>query len=398
MIPDIERMRQCLRGFDLTRLLVEEMGWNHCPGSAVAVSVGERQFHAVPVAEKVDFIVWKCESDDGRIPDYATRRQVDTKITGQTFEHMIVFVDGARREQVWQWVLRETDKPAVSREYTFSAGQTGEPVLQRLQKLAFGIDEEESLTISLVTDRVKNALNVEKITKKFYEDYQNEADAFREFITGIHMPGEADWYASLMLNRLMFIYFIQKRGFLDGDPDYLRNRLNRVRDVRGPDRFHDFYRSFLQRLFHEGLGTPESERSPELAVLLGNVPYLNGGIFDVHDLERENSDIRIPDAAFERLFNFFDRYSWHLDERPHARDNEINPDVLGHIFEKSVNQKEKGAYYTKEDITGYMAENTIIPRLLDMARQPASPPARQPASPPARQPASPNFALTPTDG
>ncbi len=158
----------------------------------------------------------------------------------------------------------------------------------------------------------------------------------------------------------------KKRGFLDGDTNYLRNRLSHIRTTVGPDRFHGFYRLFLKRLFHEGLGTPEVERQPELTALLGRVPFLNGGIFDVHDIERDNPDISIPDAAFDRLFAFFDRYSWHLDHRPGARDNEINPDVLGHIFEKSINQREQGAYYTKDDVTGYMAENTIVPRLLDM--------------------------------
>ena len=54
-------------------------------------------------------------------------------------------------------------------------------------------------------------------------------------------------------------------------------------------------------------------------------------------------------------------YQWHLDERPLRNDNEINPDVLGYIFEKYINQKQMGAYYTKEDITDYISKNTIIP-------------------------------------
>ena len=62
-------------------------------------------------------------------------------------------------------------------------------------------------------------------------------------------------------------------------------------------------------------------------------------------------------------------YRWHLDERPHREDNEINPDVLGYIFEKYVNQKQMGAYYTKEDITGYISRNTVIPFLFDAARK-----------------------------
>ena len=106
-----------------------------------------------------------------------------------------------------------------------------------------------------------------------------------------------------------------------------------------------------------------------MAELLGQVPFLNGGLFDVHDLERDNPDISIPDAAFERVFDFFDGYRWHLDERPRREDNEINPDVLGYIFEKYVNQKQMGAYYTKEDITGYITRTTVIPFLFDAAKK-----------------------------
>ena len=172
-----------------------------------------------------------------------------------------------------------------------------------------------------------------------------------------------------MLNRMMFVYFVQKQGFLDGDPDYLRSKLDQVKRERGEGKFQLFYHKFLRRLFHEGLGKPESARDPDLNILLGKVPFLNGGLFDVHDLERDNPDITIPDEAFERVFDFFDGYRWHLDERPRREDNEINPDVLGYIFEKYVNQKQMGAYYTKEDITGYITRNTVIPFLFDAAKK-----------------------------
>ena len=165
------------------------------------------------------------------------------------------------------------------------------------------------------------------------------------------------------------LHFIQKRGFLDGNPDYLRDRLKRVRQQQGEGNFLGFYRLFLLRLFHEGLGQPEADRAPELAALLGKVPYLNGGLFEVHDLEQNNPQIHIPDEAFEQIFAFFDAYQWHLDDRPLRNDNEINPDVLGYIFEKYINQKQMGAYYTKEDITGYISRNTIIPFLFDQAKK-----------------------------
>ncbi|MCK4826764.1 SAM-dependent methyltransferase, partial [bacterium] len=135
----------------------------------------------------------------------------------------------------------------------------------------------------------------------------------------------------------------------------------------GNDQFYSFYRYFLLRLFHEALGG--LERDPDLEELIGNVPYLNGGIFELHQIEKDNPDIYIPDEAFERTLDFFDQYQWHLDDRPLRSDNEINPDVLGYIFEKYINQKQMGAYYTKEDITEYISKNTIIPYIFSAAQK-----------------------------
>lgn len=58
---------------------------------------------------------------------------------------------------------------------------------------------------------------------------------------------------------------------------------------------------------------------------------------------RRRRKIAIADIAFEHLFSFFREYDWHLDERENRNDREINPDVLGYIFEKYINQKEMGA-------------------------------------------------------
>ncbi len=131
-----------------------------------------------------------------------------------------------------------------------------------------------------------------------------------------------------------------------------------------------FYRKFLCPLFFEGFAKKESDRSAEINKLLGEIPYLNGGLFLKHQIEElHGKHIQITDSAFEKLFDFFDQYQWHLDERPLKRDNEINPDVLGYIFEKYINQKQMGAYYTKEDITEYISKNTVIPFLFDAAKE-----------------------------
>jgi hypothetical protein len=217
--------------------------------------------------------------------------------------------------------------------------------------------------------------NVEKITRKFYDRFKREHAAFCNFIQGICSQGDREWYTSVMLNRLMFIYFIQKKGFLattnkhalDGDLDYLRTQLKMSQEHNRSKASCSFYRYFLLRLFSEGLNV--RERIPQVEQLLGNVPYLNGSIFSIHQLEHDYPDIQIPDEAFERIFDFFDEYSWYLGDRPDKAANEINPDILAYIFEKYINQKQMGAYYTKEDVTEYISKNTIIPCIFEVVER-----------------------------
>ncbi len=370
MPVSIEELRPYLQAFDFPRLFVDGLGWNHYFTEPFVVRVNDRNYTLKPFAEKAGFAVYECDSSvDNNIPQYPIRRKIESEVAKRTFEHLIIFTDPGRKAQVWQWVRRETGKPTVCQEIPFVGGQSGDHLLQRIQPLFVSLDEEPSLNIALVVSRVRGALDVEKVTKRFYDRFSTELTAFGGFIEGITAQGDRDWYASLMLNRMMFVYFIQKKRFLDGDDDYLRTKLHEVQEKHGDGRFHHFYREFLLKLFHHGLGQPEAKRATDLVVLLGRVPFLNGGLFDVHDLERANPDIAISDKAFERVFDFFDGYRWHLDERPYREDNEINPDVLGYIFEKYVNQKQMGAYYTKEDITGYISRNTVVPFLFDAARK-----------------------------
>ena len=259
----------------------------------------------------------------------------------------------------------------ASRDHRFDVSQSGDSLIQRLEQIAIGMQEEEGLTLFDVTGRTRAAFDVDRVTKKFYDRFKTEHAEFLKFIKGIKEKADLEWYTSLMLNRLMFVYFIQKKGFLDGEIDYLKDRMQKVRAFNCKDKFHSFYRYFLLRLFHDGLGKSPDERklNKEFEQLLGKVPYLNGGFFEVHQLEERNTEIDIPDKAFEKLFAFFDEFKWHLDERPLRDDKEINPDVVGYIFEKYINQKQMGAYYTKEDITEYISKNCIIPFLFDAAEK-----------------------------
>ena len=366
---DRSKVRKHLGNFDLQPLFIEELGWDH-GGSDTEVAIADRSFALKAVAHKRGMVAYQYVADsDAVFPGHPTRQKIEKAVAKTVREHVIVYATRDRAAQYWQWVKREPGRPDRSRLHIYRQGQPGEALIQKLEHLVFTLDEEDDLTIVDVSGRVRAAFDVERVTKRFYDRFKKEHDAFLGFIDGIEALADREWYASLMLNRMMFIYFIQKRGFLDSDLNYLRNRLERMQREHGEDHFQTFYRLFLLRLFHEGLSQPAADRAPELAKLLGKIPYLNGGLFEVHDLERDNQEIHIPDKAFLRIFDFFDAYQWHLDDRPLHDDKEINPDVLGYIFEKYINQKQMGAYYTKEDITGYIGRNTVIPFLFDQAKK-----------------------------
>ena len=296
MPASIEELRPHLQAFDFPRLFVECLGWNHYTTELVSVHIDDREYSLKPVTEKAGFVVYQCDSAvDDNIPPYPIRRKIESQIAKRAFEHLIVFVDSERTTQVWQWVKREAGRPPACREQEFRAGQGGDPILQRLRDVAFDLeDEDKGVGISDVTSRVRKAFDVEKVTKRFYERFRAELTAFGEFIDGITAQGDRDWYASLMLNRMMFIYFIQKKGFLDGDLDYLHSKLREVQSKHGNGQFQHFYREFLLKLFHDGLGQLESARDEELVALLGKVPFLNGGLFEKHHLEENNPGINIP--------------------------------------------------------------------------------------------------------
>ena len=363
--------RQLLKQFDFRNLFLQELGWdNH--KAALEIPIDGKTHQLIAVAQKRGMVAYQCATPAGEsLPEYAVRRKIEQQVAKAAHEHLIIFTDAALTTQIWQWVKRELGKPAACREHRFDKSQSGEALFQKLEPIAFTLDEEETLVLTDVTSSVRAGFDVERVTKAFYRDFDTHRKAFLKFIDGIGEVADCEWYASVMLNRLMFVYFIQRKGFLDGDHNYLRNRLDRCKKEQGKDKFYTFYRYFLLRLFHEGFGKRRKDRAPDLEKLLGNIPYLNGGLFDVHELEkpeRYGQVIQIPDKAFERVFDYFDEYQWHLDERPLKNDKEINPDVLGYIFEKYINQKQMGAYYTKEDITEYISKSTVLPFLFDAAR------------------------------
>lgn len=271
-----ERARGLLHAFHFEELF-NELGWDYYVAKLpVAITANGIQTHLTlqAIAEKRGMTVLHCPT----LPDYQIRRAVEREVAKHYHENLIIYSDPAQRRQVWQWVRHEPGKPLANRERRWEQGQSGELILQLLAGISFGLDEEADLTIIDVTSRVRAAFDVERVTKRFYERFKSQHDRFLKFIEGIPDADLCRWYASVMLNRLMFIYFIQKKGFLDKDANYLANRLQRYMTAaasRSAADNNNFYRDFLCPLFFQGFAQKEHDQA--VRALLGDVPYLTEG-------------------------------------------------------------------------------------------------------------------------
>ena len=375
---NISNTRDRLQKFEFARLFVEELGWSN-PKSRNPVrsqlSTKNSQsfpYTRTPIAQLSGVVAFEVTTGNG-IPDAKIRAAIHKQVAEEHVENLLIFLDAARSQSLWYWVKREGNK-AHGRDHLYIKGQPGDLFLSKLAAMVVDISEldaQGNIPVTEVANRLKAALDVERVTKKFFVEFDTQRLSFVEHIQGIEDDHQRRWYASVLMNRLMFIWFLQRKGFLDGaDRDYLTGKLAASKK-RGADKF---YSVFLKSLFFEGFAKPEPARSPDTRALLGKIRYLNGGLFLPHRVELNHGfpnkqTIKIADVAFENIFALFNRYSWNLNDTPGGDDQEINPDVLGYIFEKYINQKEFGAYYTRPEMTGYLCERTIYKLVLDRVNQ-----------------------------
>jgi hypothetical protein len=356
--------REHLNAFDFKTLFIEDLGWSKPTNrETVPFECQDAAFIRQEIAALSGVVVFEVTAADGSIPDADTCKAVHKQVSELFHENLLIFLDAERTQSLWYWAKREGAK-LFPRRHSYFRGQPGDLFLSKISAMFVDIadmDAEGGVSVVQAAKRLQDALDVATTTKKFFKDFETEHAKFLTLIEGIGDERDRRWYASVLLNRLMFIYFLQRKGFLDGgNRNYLQDKLARYADDTGR-----YYSEFLKTLFFEGFAKPADKRTPEANALLGSIVYLNGGLFLEHQIEERWTAITIPDAAFHALFSLFSRYSWNLDDTPGGKDDEINPDVLGYIFEKYINQKAFGAYYTRTEITEYLCEQTIHRLILD---------------------------------
>lgn len=355
-------------------MFIREMGWNNPKGQTTFdITIEDCVYEFQQIADRSGFQVLTCKVQD--IPSSSMCKKIDTRLHRTANDYICIYHLPHSEHHLWVVPVKKVEKrDLVLVEY--DSANKADFLFEKMEDLCFDLDERT--TIMDVKEKVQAGfiVNSEKITKDFYTGFRKEHTNFAKYITGIDdeitdlkKNRNKQWYTSVMLNRLMFCYFIQKKGFLNLNPNYLRDKLAWVKSEKGEGHFYDsFYRGFLVSLFHDGLNSPRHQQ--DFVQKYGRIPYLNGGMFSIHELEEQYPTLDIADEAFESLFAFFDQWHWHLDDRLTASGKDINPDVLGYIFEQYINDRaQMGAYYTKEDITEYIGRNTILPFLMDATKK-----------------------------
>jgi type I restriction-modification system DNA methylase subunit len=213
-----------------------------------------------------------------------------------------------------------------------------------------------------IRDKHDEAFDVEKVTDRFFSEYKLVFESVEGSIEGIENDEQKRLFTQKLFNRLMFIAFVQKKGWLEfnGSGDYFKALWQDYKKAKSQP-LGNFYRDRLSHLFFEGLNDPDKQGDKKLIKLIGNVPYLNGGLFEA-DASEMVPGIVVPDGAIEDILTkLFDRFNFTVSEStPLDVDVAVDPEMLGKVFEELCNNRHgSGSYYTPKPIVAFMCRETL---------------------------------------
>ena len=183
------RMREYLRSFDFQRLFTQELGWSQ-PSLKhdIPFEVHDQRFQRKQVAQLAGVAIFEVSGDEGRVPDAKTRTAVHKEIAKHHHENVLIFVDRERTQSLWYWARRQDGK-VYPRDHLYVRGQPGDLFVSKLGQMVFDLsefDQEGNVSLVEVARRVRAALDVERVTKKFFGQFQEQHLALLELIRGHH--------------------------------------------------------------------------------------------------------------------------------------------------------------------------------------------------------------------
>jgi hypothetical protein len=189
--------------------------------------------------------------------------------------------------------------------------------------------------------RAAEALEGEGVSRRFFRAFRATLDRMTAALPGPQPEPERHTLALLQLTRVLVLYFVQSKGWLDGRTDFLARSVDDCLTAR-----RHLHRDLLEPLFFGTLNRPPRARS-QVPRRFGRVPFLNGGLFEPHRLERRRRHT-LPNAIWRDAFDsLFERFHFTVDER--GRPGLVAPDMLGRVFEgvmEPAARRRSGTFYT----------------------------------------------------
>ncbi len=218
----------------------------------------------------------------------------------------------------------------------------------------------------VIQNRHNEAFDVEKVTKDFFSTYHIIFESVEDSIIGLQ-GDSLRLFTQKLFNRLLFVMFIERKGWLSykSRHDYLMSLWEDYKTNK--QNVSNFYNDKLKLLFFAGLNTSNEinivgiNEKGFLQKIIGQVPYLNGGLFEEEDVD-SNASILVPDKAIESILtNLLYRFNFTVTEStPLDVEVAVDPEMLGKIFEELVTGRhETGSYYTPKPIVSFMCQEAL---------------------------------------
>jgi Eco57I restriction-modification methylase len=205
--------------------------------------------------------------------------------------------------------------------------------------------------------RAADVLAEEGLTRRFFHDFSRLHALAAERLA--EMPrataGERRALALVILTRVLFLYFVQARGWLGGRSDFLPSLLDTALGHG-----HPFHRAVFEPLCFGALNAPPETR-PRASRELGDLPFLNGGLFERQAIERQYPGATLDNETWRLLFDeLFERFHFTVRERDDV--DAVDPEMLGRVFEGLMardRRRAQGTYYTPRELLRETVERTL---------------------------------------
>jgi len=236
-----------------------------------------------------------------------------------------------------------------------------------IQTLA-NMEYEDKASWREVWRKWKKAFSVERVTEEFFERYKEIFFKLRDELHKQKIPSkESHEFTLQFLNRIMFIYFISKKNWLEKSKfvDWLWSSYKEL----GKFNSNEFYEEWLKQVFLKAFNNRANEIKglpDEVVKVISNVPYLNGGLFRENDLD--NLKVQISDRMFQKILEFFESYNFTIKEdMPLESEVAVDPQMIGYVYESLANVAEEiydrndlGIFYTPRVEVDFMCRRSLV--------------------------------------